>query len=93
MLRSIRTLTLLLALLFSGFAVAGTVNINTADASVLAESLDGIGASKANAIVEYREKNGNFESLEDLLQVKGIGQMTLERNKDIISFKANSKAK
>jgi competence protein ComEA len=93
MLHSIRTLSLVLALLFSGFALAGTVNINTADATVLAESLDGIGASKANAIVEYREKNGNFESLQDLLQVKGIGEMTLERNKDKISFKADSKAK
>jgi competence protein ComEA len=93
MLHSIRTLTLVLALLFSGFALAGTVNINTADATVLAESLDGIGASKANAIVEYREKNGDFESLQDLLQVKGIGEMTLERNKDKIIFKANSKAK
>ncbi len=93
MLHSIRTLTLLLTLLFSGFALAGTVNVNTADASVLAESLDGIGSTKAIAIVEYREQNGNFESLEDLLQVKGIGEMTLERNKDIISFKASSKAK
>ena len=93
MLHSIRTLTLVLALLFSGFALAGTVNINTADATVLAESLDGIGASKANAIVEYREQNGDFESLKDLLQVKGIGEMTLERNKDKISFKADSKAK
>jgi competence protein ComEA len=93
MLHSIRTLTLVLALLFSGFALAGTVNINTADATVLAESLDGIGASKANAIVEYREKNGDFESLQDLLQVKGIGEMTLERNKDKISFKSDSKSK
>lgn len=93
MLHSIRILTLLLTLLFSGFAFAGTVNVNTADAAVLAESLDGIGASKANAIVEYRKQNGDFASLEDLSNVKGIGEMTLERNKDKIIFKANSKGK
>jgi competence protein ComEA len=93
MLHKIRTLTLLLTLLFSGFALAGTVNVNTADAELLAETLDGIGSSKAHAIVEYREQNGDFKSLNDLLQVKGIGEMTLERNKDKISFKAVSKAK
>lgn len=93
MLHKIRTLTLLLTLLFSGFALAGTVNVNTADAELLAETLDGIGSSKAHAIVEYREQNGDFKSLSDLLQVKGIGEMTLERNKDKISFKAVSKAK
>ena len=93
MLHKIRTLTLLLTLLFSSFALAGTVNVNTADAELLAETLDGIGSSKAHAIVEYREQNGDFKSLSDLLQVKGIGEMTLERNKDKISFKAVSKAK
>ena len=93
MLHLIRTLTLLLTLFLSGFAIAETVNVNTANAVTLAETLDGIGESKANAIVDYREQNGDFKTLEDLLQVKGIGEMTLERNKDKISFKSDSKAK
>ncbi len=93
MLRLIRILTLLLTLFFSGFAIASTVNVNTADAATLAESLDGVGAAKANAIVEYREQNGAFGSMDDLLKVKGIGEVILDRNKDRISFEAGSKSK
>ncbi len=89
--RLIRILTLLLSLSFSGFAIASSVNINTADAASMAENLDGIGLAKANAIVQYREQNGAFGSLEDLLKVKGIGEVILERNKDRISFKTDLK--
>jgi competence protein ComEA len=60
---------------------AGPVNINTADAEVLARELQGIGISKAQAIVDYRAKNGDFAAPEDLLNVKGIGQSILEKNK------------
>ncbi len=56
------------------------VNINTADAETLALVLEGVGPAKARAIVEYRESNGGFGSVEDLLQVRGIGQRTLEAN-------------
>lgn len=56
-----------------------TVNINTADAATLA-SLNGIGESKAEAIIVYREANGPFESVEQLSQVKGIGSRTIEKN-------------
>jgi competence protein ComEA len=59
----------------------------------MAENLDGVGAAKANAIVEYREKNGVFGSLDDLLKVKGIGEVILEQNKDRISFEADLKSK
>ncbi len=93
MLRLIRIFTLLLTLLFSGFVIASTVNINTADANSMAENLDGIGLSKANAIVEYRNQHGNFSSLEDLLMVKGIGEKTIERNRDRISLETGTKAK
>jgi competence protein ComEA len=93
MLNLIRISTLILSLFFSGFAIASTVNVNTADATTMAENLDGVGVAKATAIVKYREKNGAFGSMDDLLKVNGIGEVILDRNKDRISFKAGSKAK
>ncbi len=54
------------------------VNINTASAAELAET-KGIGDAKAKAIVEYREKNGPFKSVDDLHQVKGIGEQVLAK--------------
>lgn len=93
MLRLIRTFTLLITLFVSGFATASSININTADATAIAESLDGIGLSKASAIVEYRKQHGNYSTMEDLLMVKGIGEKTLEKNQDRISFKAGAKGK
>ena len=60
---------------------AGPVNVNTADASMIAKELDGIGPAKAQAIVEYRQKNGPFRAAEDLLKVDGIGQKVLEQNR------------
>jgi competence protein ComEA len=65
-------------------AWSGAVNINTADAGTLAKELDGIGPARAQAIVEYREKNGAFKSPEDLLKVSGIGQRVLDQNRDNI---------
>jgi competence protein ComEA len=62
-------------------AWAGPVNVNTADASMLAQELDGIGPAKAQAIVEYRQKNGPFRAPEDLLKVQGIGERVLEQNR------------
>ena len=55
------------------WAWAGPVNINTADAKTLAKELDGIGPAKAQAIVDYRQKNGSFKTADDLLKVEGIG--------------------
>ena len=66
------------------FALAGPVNINTADAETLAAELQGVGPSKARAIVEYRSKHGPFKTADDLSLVKGIGERTVELNrKDI----------
>jgi competence protein ComEA len=62
-------------------ATGRPVNINKADAATIAKSLDGIGQSKADAIVAYRDANGPFKSADDLTQVKGIGKATLERNR------------
>ena len=55
------------------------VNINIADAHTIAVKLDGIGPVKAKAIIEYREENGPFKSVEELLNVNGIGPKTIER--------------
>lgn len=60
------------------------VNINSASAAEIQDKLIGIGAKKAQAIVEYREKNGGFRSVEQLKEVSGIGGATLEKNRDRI---------
>ena len=54
------------------------VNINTASAEELT-TIKGIGSAKAQAIVDHREKNGTFESVDDLTLVRGIGDKMLER--------------
>jgi competence protein ComEA len=59
------------------------ININTATAEELAQ-LKGIGPSHAAKIVAYREKNGPFKMPEDLTQVSGIGQKTIEANQEFI---------
>lgn len=77
---------LLSALLLAGSAFAADrVDINTADAAQLEQSLVGIGPSKAEAIVEYRKANGPFKSADELALVKGIGLKTVERNRDLIA--------
>lgn len=61
------------------------VNINTATEDELQE-LQGIGPALAKRIVEYRESNGNFERLEDLKNVSGIGDKTLEKIRSQITL-------
>lgn len=58
------------------------VDINTASASLLHQTLQGIGKTKAEAIVAYREQHGSFASVDELLEVKGIGSLLLERNRN-----------
>ncbi|OUS15977.1 hypothetical protein A9Q88_09565 [Gammaproteobacteria bacterium 50_400_T64] len=67
-------------------AVAISVNINKANAEELAVALFNIGESKAEAIVKYRKEHGAFTSKEQLLNIKGIGESTLEKNKDLITL-------
>ncbi len=84
---------LIVSLMPVAAAWAGPVNVNTADASAIAKELDGIGPAKAQAIVEYRQKNGPFRAAEDLLKVEGIGQKVLEQNRGNIRVdKAGSAA-
>ena len=84
----------LAAFLFAPFAFASTpVNINTADAATLAQSLDGVGMAKAQAIVAWREANGAFESADQLAQVKGIGASLVDRNREAIQLDGDKPAK
>lgn len=80
---------LMLVLALPAFA-ATQVNINTADAETIAKSLDGIGLTKAKAIVAYREEHGPFKNVDDLSQVKGIGPATLQRNHDAIMLSGDN---
>lgn len=64
----------------------GTVNLNSAGSSEL-QTLPGIGPAKAEAIIEYRETNGPYKSIEDLKEISGIGDKTFEKLKDLISVK------
>lgn len=66
--------------------VVSTVNINSADAAALAAGLKGVGQSRAIDIVRYREAYGPFSSIEELTEVKGIGQSTLDNNRAVITL-------
>ena len=61
------------------------VNINTASATELSMAMNGIGSSKAEAIVAYREANGPFKTVDDLARVKGVGDATVSKNLDRIT--------
>lgn len=87
-------LTSLFAALFLSLLMATTafasdkVNINTADAATLAAVLNGVGPSKAEAIVAYRTENGPFRSADQLALVRGIGLSTVDKNRDRIIVSA-----
>lgn len=80
---------ILLFVLSCGIAWAEMVNINTATMEELS-SLNGIGESKAAAIIEYREKIGPFKSVDQITEVKGIGSKILEKIRDDISVGPDS---
>jgi len=65
----------------SSLVKAEVIDINTADAQTIASNTKGIGLVKATAIVNYREKNGAFHSIDDLTSIKGIGKKTIEKNR------------
>lgn len=66
-------------------SVSGTVNINSASLSEL-DSLPGIGATYAQRIIDYRTANGGFKSIEEVKNIKGIGDATFNKLKDKISI-------
>jgi competence protein ComEA len=63
----------------------GKININTADAATLAATMNGVGIKKAEAIIAYREAYGPFADIQELVDVKGIGPATLQKNAHLIS--------
>ncbi len=77
----------------SSFAFAAdAVDINTADADALAAGLHGVGPAKAEAIVAYRDKNGPFKSVDDLVAVQGIGEQTVKMNRENMTVGAPTPA-
>lgn len=72
---------------FAAAAAMAAVNVNTATAEEL-QSLDGIGEVKAQAIVAYREENGDFNNLAELKEVDGIGSATAKDLADDVTFES-----
>lgn len=81
--KSLKSTVTAIALLACGAAFAAEpVNINTADAQTLADAINGVGLQRAEAIVSYREKNGPFKSVNELVQVRGVGEKSVEKSRD-----------
>ncbi|MDX2457070.1 MAG: helix-hairpin-helix domain-containing protein [Gammaproteobacteria bacterium] len=74
-------LVLSLAMLVSMQVYADPVDINTADISILAGAIDGVGEKKAATIVAYRDAHGPFNNVDELSKVKGIGAATVDKNR------------
>ena len=73
---------LVLFLFISAFAA---INLNTAD-KVALESISGIGPAKAGAIIKYRDEHGSFKSVDELLNIKGIGPKMLDNIKEQVEI-------
>ncbi|RUM43436.1 MAG: DNA-binding protein [Desulfocapsa sp.] len=78
-------ITVVMFFFLAGVAIAGAININTADQKTL-ETLPGVGATKAEAIISYRKAH-TFKSVEELAKVKGIGDKTVKKLKKQITVK------
>jgi competence protein ComEA len=68
----------------AGKAKAALVDVNTASAAEL-EKLPGVGPALAKRIVEFRDKNGPFQNVDELLKVQGIGEKSLARFRDLVT--------
>lgn len=91
--KALKVLLLAALLIMVPFAAMaeGKIDINTADEVALQE-LKGIGEKKAAAIVEYREAHGNFENVDALASVSGIGAKTVEKLRPFITAGAGAPA-
>ena len=81
---------MILLLVAGGSAFAGPVDINKAGPDELATELSGIGASRARAIVAYREAHGPFKSADELANVQGVGLHIVDLNRENIRIPARS---
>jgi len=79
----------LAALPLTASALSGVVNVNTATAEELS-LLPGVGPARARAIIELRQKRGGFKHIEDLLEVKGIGEASLAKLKPYLALEGKS---
>jgi competence protein ComEA len=82
--KTIKLILSVILLSFSSLLYAAQVNVNTADAETLSSELSGVGQSKAEAIVSYREQHGPYKNVEELTNVKGIGTATIDKNRSKI---------
>jgi competence protein ComEA len=82
-------LALPLALATASAALSGVVNVNTASAEELSQ-LPGVGPARARSIVELREKRGGFKRVEDLLEVKGIGEAGLAKLRPFVALEGKT---
>ncbi|MCC6710436.1 MAG: helix-hairpin-helix domain-containing protein [Gammaproteobacteria bacterium] len=80
-----RLLMIFMLVLSCALSAAEPVNLNSASAEALAAGMVGIGPAKAQAIVDYREAHGPFKTVDDLLQIKGIGAATLDKNRERVT--------
>jgi competence protein ComEA len=78
-------LTIFLTLPVIGFS-ADSININTADKETLMSVIKGVGETKAEAIIAYRNENGDFKSVDELANVKGIGQTTVDKHREQLTI-------
>jgi competence protein ComEA len=83
----------MLMAVLSGPVMAGTVDINKADAALIAKELQGIGPAKAKAIVDYRTKNGPFKSVDELKNIAGVGDKLLAKIRSSIVLNGTEAAK
>ena len=78
--------TILVTLFFiPGLLFAEAININTADKETLMTSIKGVGEKRAEAIIDYRQQNGPFQSVDDLAKISGIGQTIVDDNRENIT--------
>ncbi len=90
--RKVTRIAIVLLFLFTSWgALAGSLNINAADATEIAQVMDGVGQTKAEAIVAHRKTHGHFKSIEDLAKVKGIGKKTVEKNRSRLTVGRSGK--
>ncbi len=83
---TIRKLALIVLFALPAISFANElVNINTADKEMLMQ-INGVGEKRAEAIIEYRKANGKFKSVQELTEIKGIGQSLLDKNKDVLTI-------